>query len=458
MTEERTHKSGVYSSMLGFLMMAIGYAVGAGAIWRFPYMIGVNGGGAFMIIIIAMTFIVGITFVLGELVIGRTTHSTCIVAYYKLEGKKSMWKMAGWFGVIGGFGLMTYYISITGTALYYVVESVLKKGFTGMTREGTADVYNGLINNVTETTAFVALTLVLIAIVLFKGVSGGFEKLAKIALPVLFVCIMICTIYSLTLPEAGYAVKWLFTPDWSKVTGKTLLDCLSQVLFTAGLGMSAVYAFGSNLGEGSSLTQTSVTMSMANLVLAILAGIAIFSAVFTFGLDPESGSSLVFITMPMLFGKMGFGGILAFCFFTCFFLASFMTSMGIVEGIAAALSDVYNVGKKKMLVIVVIALTICSIIPTLAQTPVLADVRILGMDVYTFIDFIVCSVIIPFDVLLTMIYCGYKFAFKRFVEEANKGAKYLRLNTGIIWKFIVRILCPASIVLVLIVGITNVLI
>lgn len=238
---------------------------------------------------------------------------------------------------------MSDYASLTGTVLHYLLLSITK-GFDSMSGAEAPAVYNEFLQNVPLVFLFTAILLIAGAIIISRGIQGGLEKFNKIALPLLLVCVVICAIKSLTLPKAGEALSWLFVPDFSKVTGSVLLDCLSQTFFLAGLGIASVYVFGSYLSDEE---QTSLVMTVSNLVIAILAGIAIFPAVFSYGVDPEAGSSLVFQTMPVLFGKMGGGRIFGICFFLCLFCAAYSTCLGLIEGVAASLGDRFGVEKKK---------------------------------------------------------------------------------------------------------------
>ena len=444
------NKSSQFASVFGFLMTAIGFAVGLGAIWRFPYMIGANGGGAFLVVMILMSLVIAIPLDLCELTLGRAIKKTPIVGMQALAGKKTKWAVIGWVGAAAAILLMSYYGMITGTVLHYVFLTA-SDSFQGLKSADMARIYNALMENTWLVLVYNAVLLGACATIISKGVSGGLEKFSKVALPLLFVCMVVLAVKSLTLPAAGKAVKWFLTPDVSKITPALLLDCLSQTLFLGGIGLASLFCFGSYLSKDVDLVRSSAVIVLSNMVIAVLAGLIIFPAVFSFGLDPSSGSSLVFQTMPLLFDNMSGGRFFGTLFFLCLLVAAFSTCLGLIEGATATFSDALGISRPKMAWIVCAITFVLGLIPVLCYTPVLASVKIFGKDPYTMLDFVTTYLLIPIGGFMTTVYCCWFWGYKKFTDNANEGAKAVTLGDGMKWLFLY--ICPVIIVIVLVMGI-----
>jgi NSS family neurotransmitter:Na+ symporter len=438
-----------WGSMFGFLMTAIGYAVGLGAIWRFPYLIGANGGGIFLLVMIVMSLVVAVPLIIGELTLGRSTQKTAIAGMRELEGK-SKWTLIGWMGAIAATLLMSYYVMIAGNVLHYFILSVAG-GFEGASGADMEPLFNGLMANTPLVLFYDAALLVAASIIISRGIKGGIEAFAKVALPVLFAFLVVLGIKSLTLSGAGEAVKWFLTPDISKFTPSVLLDALSQTFFLAGVGLAAAFAFGSYLPKESNLTKSGVIIVMSNMIVAVLAGLVIFPAVFTYGVEPSAGSSLVFQTMPIMFEHMAGGRLFGSMFFFLLFIAAFTSVLGLVEGILATFSDAFNIERKKMTWIMTGIIFGIGFIPVLVYTPVLGSVTFLGKDLYTLLDFVAMSILVPLGGLVISLYVAWKFAFKRLKDDANEGSTTIKVSD--IWKPLLAYICPAIIAIVLIMGI-----
>ena len=431
-------------------MTAIGFAVGLGAIWRFPYMIGANGGGAFLAVMIIMSIFIAIPLDLCELTLGRYIKKTPIAGMQAFAGKKTKWAIIGWLGAIASILLMSYYGMITGTVAHYIYLTATDS-FAGAQASDMGRIYDGLMANTYLVLFYNVILLGACALIISKGVSGGLEKFSKIALPTLFVCLIVLAAKSLTLPAAGEAVKWFLTPDISKITPSLLLDCLSQTLFLGGIGLASLFCFGSYLSKDVDLVQSSAVIVLSNMVIALLAGFIIFPAVFSFGLDPSSGSSLVFQTMPMLFANMSGGRIFGTLFFICLFIAAFSTCLGLIEGATATFSDAFNISREKMSWVICGIIFILGFIPVLCYTPILASVKILGKDPYTLLDFVTTYLLIPIGGFMITVYCCWIWGYKNFTDHANEGAKRVKLGAGVKWLFL--IFCPLAIFVVLALGI-----
>ncbi|MBR0598086.1 sodium-dependent transporter [Sinanaerobacter chloroacetimidivorans] len=442
-----------WGSMYGFLMSAIGYAVGLGAIWRFPYLIGSNGGGIFLVVMLVMSLLIAVPLIICELTLGRSSGRTGIVGMEALAGKKSPWVAIGWFGAIAATLLMSYYVMIAGNVAHYFFLSVMGS-FKGTTGADMAPMFNGLMANTPLILFYNAALLALAAFIISKGVKGGIEAFAKVALPILFLFLVILAIKSLTLSGAGEAMRWFLTPDISKLTPAVLLSALSQTFFLAGVGLSSAFVFGSYLKEDANVARSGVIIVMSNMVVALLAGTAIFPAVFTYGVEPSSGSSLVFQTMPMMFENMAGGRIFGSLFFLLLFIAAFTSVLGLVEGIVATFADKFEMDRKKMTWIMVSIMFVIGLIPVLVYSPVLGNVTLFGKDLYTDLDFLAMSILVPVGGLMISLYAAWKFGFERLMKDVNSSANSFKVTT--IWKPLLAIICPIIITIVIIVGIQSV--
>ena len=440
-----------FASVFGFLMTAIGYAVGLGAIWRFPYMIGNNGGGAFLLLMIIMSAVIAIPLAMCEMTMGRTSAVTPIVAMRNFCGiKSSFWTIIGWLGALASTLLMSYYVMITGNVAHYFILT-LKGAFAGKTAADMSVIYNNIVSCTPMILAYNVALLCSVAFIIARGVSGGLEKFSKIALPTLFVCMVICAVHSLKLPAAGQAVKWFLTPDFSKITPPLLLDCLSQTIFLAGIGFASLFCFGSYLPKSVDLPKSALIIVESNVVIALLAGFIIFPAVFSFGLSPSSGSSLVFQTMPMLFANMSGGMFFGPLFFLCLFIAAFSTCLGLTEGVTACISDYLNMSRKTVAWAVCGTITLLSLLPTLCYTPVLGNVRLFGKDLFTLLDFLASYVLILVGGFLIVLFCIFKWGYDEFMKNVNEGARLFTIKKWMHPLF--SVVCPLIIAVVFIIGV-----
>ncbi|MDF3001177.1 MAG: sodium-dependent transporter, partial [Bacillota bacterium] len=391
--------------------------------------------------------------IICELTLGRSTQKTGIVAMEELAGKKSPWVAIGWLGVIAATLLMSYYVMITGNVVHYFVLSVMGS-FDGTTGADMAAMFNNLMANTPLVLFYNALLLVLTAFIISKGIKNGIEAFAKVALPVLFLFLVILAIKSLTLPGAGAAMKWFLTPDITKLTPGVMLSALSQTFFLAGVGLSSAFVFGSYLKKDANVARSGVVIVMSNMVVALLAGTAIFPAVFTYGVEPSSGSSLVFQTMPMMFENMAGGRLFGSLFFLLLFIAAFTSVLGLVEGIVATLTDKFEVSRKKLCWIMVTIMFVIGLIPALVYSPILGSVTLFGKDLYTNLDFLAMSIMVPVGGLMISLYASWKFGFERLKNDVNGSAGSFKIAN--FWKPLLLIICPVVIAIVIIWGIQSV--
>lgn len=312
MAEAKKKRDG-FGSKIGIIAAAAGSAIGLGNIYRFPCEVGNNGGAAFLLVYLAVVIFLGIPVMLSELVIGRRSQSNSVGAFKKLS-PKTAWPIVGYLGVLCGFLIFAFYSTVSGWTLEYIVKSVTNS-FQGKdlatVEQEFADFHDMGWRNVMWQAVFVFLT----GFVVFKGVQNGIERYAKILMPLLLVILVVLGIRSMTLPGAREGLSFLFKPDFSKITGKVLVSALGQGFFSLSLGMGVLITYGSYVKRSDNLTSTASSVVLADTLIAILAGLVIFPAAFSFGIKPEAGMGLVFNTLPMLFNRMAGGYWFCLIFF-----------------------------------------------------------------------------------------------------------------------------------------------
>jgi NSS family neurotransmitter:Na+ symporter len=288
-----------WGSRIGFIMAAAGSAVGLGNIWRFPYLAGENGGSAFILIYLVFVLVIGLSIMISEFAVGRRTELAAVGAFKSINRN---WTFAGVLGVLSAFFIMGFYPVVGGWSLAYVLKS-----FTGLLSNaaGIGDAFGAFIGNPVEPLVWMLIFLAMNLVIVAKGIAGGIEKAGKVLMPTLFVLLVLVAARSLTLPGASAGVDFLFKPDFSKVTGATFLAALGQAFFSLSLGMGCMITYGSYLNKSENLPQNALIVSVLDTGVALLAGLAIFPALFAFGMEPAVGAGLVFVVVPQIFAAMG---------------------------------------------------------------------------------------------------------------------------------------------------------
>ncbi|MFQ3547116.1 MAG: sodium-dependent transporter [Termitinemataceae bacterium] len=338
-------KRETWGSRIGFLLAAAGSAIGLGNIWRFPYMAGANGGSAFILIYIIMAFSIGLSVMIAEFAVGRRTGRAAVGAFKSIS---SRWTFAGVLGVLSGFLIMGFYPVVGGWSLAYIFKSM-----TGLlaTPETIPDSFSSFISNPWEPLLWMLFYMILNISIVIQGITGGIEKASKILMPALLVMLLVLAGRSLTLPNAEQGLLYLFKPDFSKVTGATVLAALGQAFFSLSLGMGCMITYGSYLTKDQKLLNNAVFVTAMDTGIAILAGIAIFPALFSFGMEPAAGPGLVFIVVPSVFAKMGVLGILlSAIFFGALMVAALTSSVSLLEVVTAYLIDEKNIPRTKAVI------------------------------------------------------------------------------------------------------------
>lgn len=447
MSEEKKRRDG-FGSKIGIIAAAAGSAIGLGNIYRFPCELGNNGGAAFLLVYLAVVIFLGIPVMLSELVIGRRSQSNAVGAFKKLA-PKSAWPIVGYMGVLCGFIIFAFYSTVSGWTLEYIIKAVANsfqgKDLAAMEQDFT-DFHNMGWRNVMWQAIFIFLT----GFVVFKGVQNGIERYAKILMPLLLVILIVLGIRSVTLPGAKEGLSFLFRPDFSKIDGNVLISALGQGFFSLSLGMGALITYGSYIKKKDNLTSTAFSVVLADTLIALLAGLVIFPAAFSFGIRPTAGMGLVFNTIPMIFNQMTGGYIFCIIFFVLLAIAALTSTISLLEVVVAYLSEELHINRKWSTVWASVATLFIGSFASLSlmgNTPF----AIGGRTVFDLMDFVSSNILLPLGGVLIVIFVGWRLGKAKFFEEVtNEGTIKASLKKVIF--FIIRYLAPIAITIVFIRG------
>ena len=334
-----------FSGSLGVVLAAVGSAIGLGNIWKFPYIAGKYGGSAFIVTYLICILVIGMPMLLSEFVVGRSVQKDCVGAFKELA-PKSPWYAVGWLSVLISIIIMTFYPVIAGWSVYYAYLSITGQ-LSGLAPEEVTGVFTGFISNPWEPIFWQVLFVIATGYILLKGVKNGIERFSRYLMPLLFIVVVILAIRSVTLAGATPGIDFLLKPDFSKLSLEAVLAALQHSFFTLSIGMAIMVTYGSYIKRDSSLGMLVLQISVADTLIALLAGLAIFPAVFAFGIEPSQGPSLVFITLPNVFNLMPMGSFFAFLFFSLLTLAAMTSAISIAEPGIAYLIDEFNWSRKK---------------------------------------------------------------------------------------------------------------
>ncbi|WP_346885706.1 sodium-dependent transporter [Clostridium sp. UBA4395] len=415
--DKNTSNRGQWASNIGFILAAAGSAVGLGNIWKFPYLAGANGGGAFVVIYLAMIVIIGFVIMLGEMAIGRNTHLSSVGAYRKLSEK---WAFVGFIGVVVGFCILAFYSVIGGWVLNYIGKYLIG----GISGAEAGSYFSGFIASTTQPIVWHLVFMILCCVIVLKGIAGGIEKASKFMMPALFVLLVVIAIRSVTLDGAMEGIKFFLKPDFSKVTIGTVMAALGQAFFSLSLGMGAIITYGSYLGNTENLEKNAVIIPAIDTMVALLAGFAVLPAVFAFGFEPGAGPSLMFITLPSVFDSMPFGQFFGILFFILILFAALTSAISLLEVVVAFVIDTFKIERKKATIIISTILFFIGIPCSLANGPVMKDVLIFGYNFFDFMSFLAENLLMPLGGLLMCIFIGYVWGVDNISDEISCNGKY----------------------------------
>ena len=432
-------------------MATVGSAVGLGNLWSFPYRVGQGGGAAFVFIYILMVCLVGVIAMIGEFVIGKRSGVNVIDTY----GGISKWaKWLGYLGVVVPFLILCYYQVIGGWSIKYMVDYIGGIGVaSGSSHVG--DMFGTFTTSVGMPVLYLFIFAFVVAIIVLFGVNKGIEKASKILMPALFVCLIIVVIKSLTLPNASEGLLFLFKPDFTKVNGSTILSALGQVFFSMSLGMGINVAYGSYMKDNMNIGKSSVLVGVMDTVIAMLAGMAIFPAVFSFGLEPTAGPGLLFVVLAEVFASMGpvAGRIFGTIFFMLVILAATTSSIALLEVPVQFIVEKFHINRK--LASMCVAGIVFGIGAFIAMSFGVKNLQVEGVDLLTLFDSITNKIILPITAASTCLLIGYKVKPNNLLDDLGADTKN-KITIYKIWGFLIRYVTPVGILCVLGIGIYEV--
>ena len=439
----------LFGSKFGVIAAAAGSAIGLGNIWKFPYITGVYGGASFLFVYLAFILAIGLPVMLSELVIGRNTRKNAFGAFKKLA-PGSPWSLIGSFGVGAAFLILSFYGVVAGWSIKYIVFSVFNS-FKGSSPEEISTIFKGFIESPTEPLAFQIIFMLMTGIIVIIGVQKGIERYSKILMPILLVLIIILDIRALTLKGAGEGLKFLFHPDFSKLTFEGILSALGHAFFSLSLGMGTLITYGSYIRKNNNLVETAIQVTVADTVIAILAGIAIFPAVFAFNIAPDNGVGLIFQTLPNVFLKMPGGYIFSILFFILLTIAALTSAISILEVVVAYFSEELKINRRVSTILATALITLLGIICSLSMG-IFSGYTFFGLNFFDLLDFISANILLPVGGMFIALFIGWRIGkFKVLKEVAHGGnLKGWFLNTFMI---LVRFVAPFAIFVVFLKGV-----
>jgi len=433
-----------FTSKFGMIAATTGSAIGLGNIWRFPYIVGENGGGAFLVVYLLFILGIGIPVMMSEFIIGRRTQRNPYGAFKKLAPGKP-WFLIGIMGVGAAFMILVFYNTVAGWTLEYIYQSVTN-AFEGKTSAELTTMFDGFREGSIRPVLWMIVFMAITAWIVLAGVQKGIEKYTKILMPILLVLIIILDIRALTLPGGSEGLSFLFKPDFSKINGKIALEALGQAFFSLSIGMGTLITYGSYIRKKENLANTALSVSLADTFVAILAGIAIFPAVFAFGIDPAAEEGLVFIVLPKIFQQMPGGYIFSFMFFILLAVAALTSTISILEVVVAYFVEELKMVRKKATILAAVSISAVGIFAA-ASWGWASDLTLFGLSIFQLTDFVTVNFLLPIGGFFIVIFIGWFLKTKIAGDELSNSGRF-KVRYLPTFMFIVKFIAPIAIALV----------
>lgn len=445
MTRKRKSIHGQWSSRWAFILAATGSAVGLGNIWRFPYITGTNGGGAFVLIYVLCVILFAVPIMMAEIMIGRRGRQSPINTMQSLaeeEGLNPAWRYLGWMGVIAGFLILSYYSVVAGWTIDYIFRAG-SGSFVIASDNEIATIFEVLLANPERMLVLHTIFMAITVIVVSMGVQSGLERAVKFLMPALFLLLVIMVGYAMSTSGFGAGLHYLFYPDFSKLSGAGVLAAMGQAFFSLSLGMGAIMVYGSYLPERASIARTTISIAAADTLVAILAGIAIFPLVFSYGLEPDKGPGLIFMTLPIAFGKMPYGQFFGTLFFVLLMFAAWTSSISLLEPAVAWLVENRGLSRARAAALAGLVAWLLGIGSVLSFNH-WAEYKLFGKTYFDLMDYLTSNVMLPVGGFLLAIFAVWLMARSSSIDELGMGdGPAYRC-----WYFTVRYIAPVGVALV----------
>ena len=421
-----------FASRLGFVLISAGCAIGLGNVWRFPYIVGQYGGAAFVLIYLAFLVIMGLPIMAMEFAVGRASRKSVIVSFQQLEPKGTKWHWYGWFGMAGNYLLMMFYTTIAGWLMLYFFKIALGQ-FEGLDAQGVTAAYGAMVAAPGIQVVFMAIVVVLGMVICSRGLQNGVEKVNKVMMLCLLALLVVLAVRAVTLPGAAEGLKFYLVPNFQNLMynaqgqfrlGEAVYAAMGQAFFTLSLGIGAMAIFGSYIGKDRRLFGESINVGVLDTCVAFVSGLIIFPSAFAFGVNPDAGANLIFVTLPNVFNAMPGGRLWGALFFVFLFFAALSTVTAVFENILACWMDKWNLPRRKAVLANLVLIFLLSL-PCLLGNNLWSGVKVLGMGVMDFEDFLVSNNLLPIGSVIYLLFCcvspKFGWGFENFLKEADQG-------------------------------------
>lgn len=441
-----------WSSRFAFLMASVGFAVGLGNIWRFPYVTGENGGAAFVLIYLACAFGIGVPIVIAELLIGRRgqgSPTTAMATVAEESGKSRHWSFVGGMGLLAAYTIEIVYAVVVGWVLWYLSKAVMT-GFAGYDAALASAEFSSVLASNYGMILWTLVGLLITGYIIYSGVQNGIERAVSIMMPLMFALLLCLAGYNYFAGGFGQALRWLFTPDFSQIGPTTVLAAIGQAFFSIGVAMGGMMTYGSYLPRSISISHSVLIIVVADTVVALVAGLVIFPAVFHHGLDPAAGPGLIFQTLPVAFAQMPGGHLFSILFFLMLSFAGITSMVGLVESVNSWLQDRFGITRHRSAVLLIGSIAALSVISILSYN-VMSDLSIAGRNFNDTMDYFSNQILLPLGGLMLAVFAGWvmKKEFSR-DELPTLGAR-----TYEIWHFLIRYVVPPAVLVIFVMGVSE---
>lgn len=438
-----------WSSRFMFILASAGFAVGLGNIWRFPYVAGESGGGAFVIIYLGATLLIGVPILAAEVMIGRRARLAPPAAMETLAysaGASSQWRIVGHMGLAAGLIIGAVYIPVTGWILQYFLYAITGS-FEGIDASHAKGVFAALSQERGQMLLLSSLVLSVCAAIVSAGVNRGIERSMKILMPLLLLMLVAIAVVNSYLPGFGEAIKWLFSPDWHRISAETFVVAIGQSFFSIGVALAGMMMYGAYLPRNVSILHSAIAIALLDSAVAMIAGLVVFPAVFSFGLNPASGPGLIFETLPLAFSAMDGGRGIASVFFLLVLIAGVTSIIGFLEALTHWVETRFEISRLGAVLMVTTVMFVMNAISVLSLTT-WAEIRIFGKDINGLLDFTASQLLLPLGGFLIAVFAGWVMKGSDLMEEM--GLKSAKVFTC--WYVLIRYVCPLAVLTVLLSG------
>ncbi len=439
-------KRPLFSNRLSIITVAAGSAIGLGNIWKFPYITGKNGGAAFIIVYLCCIALIGLPVLISDFMIGRRGGKNVVGSFRALAGDRSPWLFGGFIALFGSATVLSFYGVVAGWSLGYVVKAV-SNGFAGKSPAEVGAMFNDFVTSPIAPIAYQLIFMSITAGVVYAGVKKGIEAFSKVMMPILIGIIVLLCIRSLTLPGAEGGIAFLFKPDFSKLSAAGVLDALGHAFFTLSLGVGTMITYGSYIDKDENLATTALQICIADTVIALLAGIAIFPAVFAFGVEPGQGPGLVFVTLPNIFVQMPGGYFFCILFFLLLAVAALTSSISMLEVSVAYASEDLGISRKRATLFLTALISGVGIICSLSLGQYRESLTLFGKNFFDLADFAVSNVEMPIGGAISVLFIGWVLKRQKSEEELTCHGK-IKVPLIAAFIFTAKYLAPVGIAIV----------